>query len=765
MGRRKKKKNITYDSKETATVLGLSSFLIGGFLFLSFLTSTSEAENNILAQAKEWFNDGTIFASLFLIILGARLLGAKFPFTSRRSIISQLFFVVFFSGLLTSLTAEPRELIKLSPEDTNGGRVGFYIVTDLLGDTIPTEPLTKLILIIFTVLLGLMSTGLPAKRIVAEINKILVKIKEAINYLFALNGDDENKQSTKSNSEQEVVPRAKRFGDLNQLLVKRKEDLKKGSGLLEDKTTDKTQEENSKKYSDINQQSKKQRDANKDLGVDIKEAVVGEDGLNQEELKFPNWKLPPASLLIPFKKTNPKDPSINQNARIIEQILQSFDIEATVEETFIGPSVIQYALNIPLGVNVKKISNLSDNLALALGVDTKAVRIDTIPETTFLGIEVPRSNRDMVRFKEIFTSDSMKESSGMLPVTIGKDINGDYVIGRIEKMPHLLIAGATGSGKSVLTNSFITSLIMNKTPDELKLILVDPKQVELIDYDGIPHLLTPVITDMDKVLNALKWLVGEMERRYTIMANARVRNIEGYNEKKGFAAMPYIVVVIDEMADMMMTANKAESENAIVRLAQKARAVGIHLILATQRPSVNVITGIIKANIPGRVGMSVTSSTDSRVILDRIGAESLMGKGDLLYKAPDKTKASRLQGANIEQPEIERIVDFIKAQAPEVEYVTSILEKQVSPEEAAMEALGEISGDNLVEQAIRIVVQSQKGSSSFLQRRLNIGFNRAARLLEELEEAGVVGPANGSKPREVLISDADSFIGQLRAGG
>jgi S-DNA-T family DNA segregation ATPase FtsK/SpoIIIE len=295
------------------------------------------------------------------------------------------------------------------------------------------------------------------------------------------------------------------------------------------------------------------------------------------------------------------------------------------------------------------------------------------------------------------------------------------------------------------------------------LILVDPKQVELSDYNGIPHLLTPVITDMDKVLNALKWSVEEMEKRYSVLAKEQVRDIKSYNKKKGFAAMPYIVIVIDEMADMMMTGNRNETETAIVRLAQKARAVGIHLILATQRPSVNVITGIIKANIPGRVGMSVTSSTDSRVILDRIGAESLMGHGDLLYKAPDKTKASRLQGAFVDQEEVIRIVDFLKSQAPEVEYLNEILEKKVTEEEAMAEALGDISEDNLVESAIRIVVQSGKGSASYLQRRLNIGFNRAARLLDELEEAGVVGPANGSKPREVLISDADEFITTLKS--
>jgi len=273
--------------------------------------------------------------------------------------------------------------------------------------------------------------------------------------------------------------------------------------------------------------------------------------------------------------------------------------------------------------------------------------------------------------------------------------------------------------------------------------------------------LTPVITDMDKVVNALKWAVTEMDRRYNTLQAAKVRDIGTYNEKMSFAAMPYIVIVIDEMADMMMTSNRVEAETAIVRLAQKARAVGIHLILATQRPSVNVITGIIKANIPARIGMSVTSSVDSRVILDAGGAESLMGKGDLLFKAPDRPKANRLQSPVVSQEEVERVVTFIKSQVPEVQYVTSILEPVAVPGVNA--ETGDFSDDDLFAQSVRVVVNYQKGSSSFLQRKLNIGFNRAARLLEEMEEAGVVGPAQGSKPREVLISDAEEFLNSLKS--
>ena len=324
-------------------------------------------------------------------------------------------------------------------------------------------------------------------------------------------------------------------------------------------------------------------------------------------------------------------------------------------------------------------------------------------------------------------------------------------------MPHILIAGATGSGKSILTNGFIMSLLFTKTPDELKFIMVDPKKVELSDYNGIPHLLTPVITEMDKVLNGLKWLIAEMERRYTIFQEVKVRNLEGYNEQMGFAALPYIVVVIDEMADMMMSTGKVETEAAIVRLAQKARATGIHLILATQRPSVDVITGLIKANIPGRVGMSVTTQIDSRVILDHIGAETLLGRGDMLYRDPASPRVKRIQGMWVAPDEVQRVVNYIKDQVPEVHYTMEVVEKQHDDKDGGGNG-GDMSDDNQFSNAVRVIVNAQKGSASLLQRKLSIGYNRAARLLDELEEHGVVGPQNGSKPRDVLISDAEEFL-------
>lgn len=748
MARRKRKsKNsqMTYDSKETATFIGLILLVAGIFFAISLVTIT-ENDASLFNRSRNIFGDATIFASAFLTLAGLKLLGVNIRFVKTVSLIAQAVLVVLISGFLTSISGMPEDIIRMDPAQTRGGEVGYYVVRNIFGDTIPTEPATSIIIFLLILILIPIAASLSLSQVVEKLKEASVFLKKLFIILF---GEDEDNAVDADLPEEDGTPRAARFGDFNNLIQREKP-------VQQDVLSETIPEKPPKRIEN-------KMNPNNDDPINFVEGELQEDGLHQDALKYPNWKLPPLNLLKPFTKPNNKEASLKQNGDIIEQILASFNIEAKVEDSFIGPSVVQYALNIPLGIKVSKIATLSENIALALGVDSKAVRIESIPETTYLGIEVPRQNRDMVRIKELMSSREMQGTKSILPVPIGKSIGAESIIGNITKMPHLLIAGATGSGKSVLTNCFITSLIMNKTPDELRMILVDPKQVELMDYNGIAHLLTPVITDMDKVVNALKWAVDEMENRYGVLAKAQVRNIEGYNEKKGFAAMPYIVIVIDEMADMMMTANRVDAENAIVRLAQKARAVGIHLILATQRPSVNVITGIIKANIPGRIGMSVTSSTDSRVILDRIGAESLMGQGDLLYKAPDKTKSERLQSAFIEQQEVIDIVDFIKNQAPEVEYITEITEKHLTDAEATDEVLGDISGDDLVEQAIQLVVRSQKGSSSFLQRRLSIGFNRAARLLEELEEAGVVGPPNGSKPREVLITDADSFIAQLKA--
>lgn len=741
----RKKKHATYDSKETKTVFGLLLLILSLFFIISFFAVT--AEGNLFFQTKLLFGQTTILTSIFLFSLGLRLLGVKAPFTTTGSLIGQGILVFILPAFLTSISSGRFEIFRYEDDISNvaGGRVGYFIVANLLQETLPVQPGTNLILFLLTLVFIPIAITLPISSIINGVGRIFGFVRN-----IDLRKGDEQK-------DEKVLEKASTFGDFNKLL-KQKEEIKPKSKQRDEEIL------SIPVIKPVNTRSDS-------IEVIMTEEKMDRKTLTQEALNYPNWNFPPNAILLPYKKSSGKEPSIQQNGLIIEQTLASFGIDAKVEESYIGPSVVQYALNIPLGVKVERVSGLNANLALALGVDSKAVRIDTIPETTYLGIEIPRTNREMVRFRELMESSSMRNNDLFLPIPIGKEIDGSIVAADIQKMPHLLIAGATGSGKSVLTNSFISSLLMQKSPDELRLILVDPKQVEFSDYNGIAHLLTPVITEMSQVVDWLKYAVFVMENRYSVLSKAGVKNIQSYNEKMGFAAMPFIVVVIDEMADMMMTGNRIETETQIVRLAQKARAVGIHLILATQRPSVNVITGIIKANIPGRIGMSVTSSTDSRVILDRIGAESLMGRGDLLYKAPDKTKTARLQGGNIEQSEVGEIVDSIKSQAPEVGYLTiDDLREYIGNSGAYGNESGGISSGtgegSLFEQAVRMVVQYNKGSSSFLQRKLNIGFNKAADLVEELEVAGVLGPQqNASKPREVLISDAEDFLQQWRSQG
>ena len=422
-----------------------------------------------------------------------------------------------------------------------------------------------------------------------------------------------------------------------------------------------------------------------------------------------------------------------------------------------GPSVTRYELEPAPGVKVSSVVNLADDIALRLAAP--GVRVEApIPGKAAIGIEAPNVTNDMVSFREIVDCEDVRKSSSKLCVGLGKDIEGKVITIDLAKMPHLLVAGTTGSGKSVCVNTLLAGIMYKARPDEVKLILVDPKVVELTNYNGIPHLLVPVVTDAKKAASALHWAVAEMERRYKSFADTRVRDIKAYNAQAE-EKMPYIVIVIDEMSDLMMVA-KADVEDAILRLAQKARACGIHMVLATQRPSVDVITGIVKANIPSRIAFAVSSLTDSRTILDMGGAEKLLGKGDMLYYPIGANKPSRVQGAFVSDEELNRVTDFIKQQAIPVEYsdeVTNVALPSDSQKEAKNAAAGgdapeEQGQDELLDDAIRLVLDLGQASASMLQRRFRIGYNRAARLVEAMEELGIVGPAIGSKPRELKMS-------------
>lgn len=499
--------------------------------------------------------------------------------------------------------------------------------------------------------------------------------------------------------------------------------------------------------------------------------------LPQAELKFPEqeddsddqdvqvdfsakealeYKLPSLQLFAPDK---PKDQSkekkiVRENIKILEATFASFGIKVTVERAEIGPSVTKYEVKPAVGVRVNRISNLSDDLALALAA--KDVRIEApIPGKSLIGIEVPNSDIATVSFRELWEQSQMK-AENFLEIPLGKAVNGTARAFDLSKMPHLLVAGSTGSGKSVAVNGIIASILMKARPDQVKFMMVDPKMVELSVYNDIPHLLIPVVTNPRKASKALQKVVDEMENRYELFAKVGVRNIAGFNAKvEEFNSqseykqipLPFIVVIVDELADLMMVASK-EVEDAIIRLGQKARAAGIHMILATQRPSVDVISGLIKANVPSRVAFAVSSGTDSRTILDENGAEKLLGRGDMLFKPIDENHPVRLQGSFISDDDVERIVNFIKTQA-DADYDESFDPGEVSENEGEFSD-GDAGGDPLFEEAKSLVIETQKASASMIQRRLSVGFNRATRLMEELEMAGVIGPAEGTKPRKVL---------------
>lgn len=458
-----------------------------------------------------------------------------------------------------------------------------------------------------------------------------------------------------------------------------------------------------------------------------------------------DWKLPPFDLLDD-NKTDVDSGNIEANVAIIHKTLQDFGIEVEMGEVNVGPTVTQYTLRPATGVKLSQIAALQNDLALALAAHSIRMELP-IPGKPLVGIEVPNKSTAIVRIREVMQTSDFVDNKAKLALAVGRDVAGKPMITDIAKMPHLLIAGATGTGKSVAINSLFISLLYRNTPQDVKFIVVDPKRVELNLYNGIPHLLTPVITESDKAINALKWAVAEMDRRYKMLAEAGKRNIVEYNESAGLP-MPYIVILVDELADLMAVAQQ-DVEASIVRLAQMARAVGIHLVLATQRPSVEIITGLIKANITSRIAFAVASQIDSRTILDSSGAEKLLGNGDMLFVSAEFNKPKRVQGAYISEKEVKRVVDFFKQQTGAVIYNEEILEK---PKRAlGIPGMGgdDDAEDELYAEAKDVVTQAGKASASLLQRRLRIGYARAARLLDILEDKGIIGPGDGAKPREV----------------
>ena len=471
-----------------------------------------------------------------------------------------------------------------------------------------------------------------------------------------------------------------------------------------------------------------------------------------------NYVYPPVDILSKMKTASLQGgtQTLKNTAAKLQKTLYSFGVQAKVENVTVGPAITRYELKPAEGVRVSKIANLADDIALNLAAET--IRIEApIPGKQAVGIEVPNQEKQMVGLREVIESDEFQSNDSKLSVALGKDVAGKPAIANIAKMPHVLIAGSTGSGKSVCINTIITSIIYNAKPSEVKLVMVDPKVVELSVYNGIPHLLIPVVTDPKKAAGALAWAVQEMDNRYNLFAEKGVRDLKGYNkvmEQEGFGKLPQIVIIIDELADLMMVAAK-DVEDSICRLAQKARAAGMHLVIATQRPSVDVITGLIKANVPSRIAFAVSSQVDSRTILDQIGAEKLLGKGDMLYFPAGASKPTRVQGAFVSDEEVEQIVEFIKSNGTAV-YSEDILDtienggKEEQLKNLAQDQAAEDDTDPFLQEAIDTVVETGQASTSFIQRRFKVGYARAGRIIDQMEERGVISGYQGSKPREVL---------------
>ena len=491
---------------------------------------------------------------------------------------------------------------------------------------------------------------------------------------------------------------------------------------------------------------------------DEEEEDIYDPELSQAESENPEYLLPSIDLLSePVKTSQQYEKSqVQATVRKLERTFQSFGVKAKVTKVNVGPAVTKYEISPEAGVKVSRIVSLHDDIALALAA--KDIRIEApIPGKSAVGIEVPNKEIAMVSLREVM-DDTLADKSSKLLVGLGRDISGEAIMTELNKMPHLLIAGATGSGKSVCVNGIITTLLMRTKPHEVKMMMIDPKKVELNVYNGIPHLLAPVVTDPKKASRALKKVVAEMERRYDLFSDSGTRNIQGYNEyirkynqtaseEEAEAELPYIVVIVDELADLMMVASN-DVEDAITRLAQMARAAGIHLIIATQRPSVDVITGVIKANIPSRIAFSVSSQTDSRTILDSGGAEKLLGRGDMLFMPVGSSKPVRVQGAFLSDDEVERIVDHC------IDQQKASYQEEMIPEDTN-EVVEEVD-DELYEEAVELIVELQSASVSMLQRRFRIGYTRAARLIDAMEARGIVGPYEGSKPRTVLVSKTEA---------
>lgn len=739
MPRKKKKEQLTIKSSESKILFG-TVLLVSGLVVViaPFLISQS----NLFSKIALFLGYSAIPWGVFLIYISLFLLLKSRNFISARQAIGIFLFSACISILL-SFWQQPEQLSNPEALQGSSGELGKILHTSLNG--VFGGVIEMIIVIIVLIIAFSLITG-------TTLEQIRDFVEDSI--------PDPTGEGTKEPSK--LLSFFKKIG------FARKEDeikIQDGNELIDDDAEpyiESSAAETERKLEEILHGNNSQNEMDFETEKVIASVKSSEGDNNEPQTpKYTEWIFPSIDILQEKEVQQQDEKLYKEKALVIQRTLMNFGIQSKVVAIAVGPTVLRFSLSISTGTKVAKVKNLSNDLALALASQTASIRIEApIPGTSFIGVEIPNPTPNFVYTRDMVKKLRQESERYELPLILGKDITGKTTIKDLGKIPHLLVAGATGTGKSVAVNALLAGLLMTKTPDEVKFIMVDPKMgVEMGMYNGIPHLLTPVITDVTLVTNALEWVIGEMMRRYTQLKQTHTKKLIEYNTKMGFVAMPYIVVVIDEMADLMITSGM-EVETKIQRLAQMGRAVGIHLILATQKPTVDVITGLIKSNIPGRMAFAVSTLIDSRVILDEGGAETLLGNGDMLYKDQTTPKSLRVQGTFTTTEDTESIVNAIKDQVKEedIEYSSGLINAmEQAPGEAGKTPASQRDPD--FGKALEIVILTQKASASFLQRKMRIGYNKAARIIDELYEAGAIGPEEGSKPRKVLVTSASDILG------
>lgn len=727
-GRRRKfkiKLNIRPDT--VRTVIAVLLLVAAALSLIAFLAPNYSINEKISAFWRGIFGMSAIVVPVLLAMAGLIFIDKlKHKIKEPRIIIGVFLFLITFSSLLHIFVSEDKAY-ELAKRGGGGGLFGYKAAT-FLSTKISMAGAVVVLIGLFIISIVLIFD--------LSLDRVLEFFGSKSDFFSKIPGLDILRKETKLDEESVEITSGTTLGD---------EDLEEKPDLVTPATQ--AEEDLEPSFEIIPSMSEPQ-------GSTPASVTMTDGSIETPTLPYTDkvWQNPPLDLLADKTDEVVDNGDVELRKKKITETLKSFGIDAEIVDIKSGPSVTQYSLRAESGVKVSKISGLHNDLALALASPTGSVRIEApIPGKSLIGIEVPNNNRTLVNFKSLITSEPMKALKQKLGIILGVDVGGRVHVYDVGKMPHMLIAGTTGSGKSVFIHNAIFSMLFRATPQEIKFILIDPKRVELTHYQGIPHLLTPVITEMDKAASAFKWAVTEMERRYKLFESAKARNIESYNEKSGFQALPYIVIIVDELAEIMVY-DPAGVEKSIIRIAQLARATGLHLMLAVQRPSTNIITGLIKANIPCRIAFNVASQIDSRVIIDQPGAEKLLGKGDMLFIPPDVSKPFRLQGSFVSDKEISNLVNYLKNQGIQPDYKDEVVEMVDSPRRAVSSSWGE-DVDELFDEAVQIVVSAKKASASLLQRKLSIGYARAARIIDELEDKGMIGPPDGSKPREVLIDN------------